>query len=66
LVNAIAITPIFGDLDCPQNERPGTTTHDCEYEKVFAHGKTLRRKGDPAAPILRNANPNLQRRSRFP
>jgi hypothetical protein len=35
LVNPIAITPIFGGLDCPQTEHDETTADDRGFEKVF-------------------------------
>jgi hypothetical protein len=36
LVNQAAITPIYGGLDCPQNEHYETTARNRGYEKVFA------------------------------
>ena len=34
-INQIAIAPVFGGLDCPQNEHAGTTSDDRGCEKVF-------------------------------
>jgi hypothetical protein len=51
LVNAIAVTPVFGAPDYPQNERCGTTSHDCGCEKVLAHDQNL--EEERATPLRR-------------